>query len=676
MKATLTIPLLLMAALFVAAPEAVASHPLHTAGSTASSSTAPSASGPAVEVNPFIGTLMTGSGNSGHTYPGAAMPFGMLQWSPENTAGTHWLPAAPGGYAYNATRIRGFSLTHLSGTGCVGASGDVPFMPVTVPVTVSPSADKGDTHYASNFAHANEGAVPGYYHVRLANDVLVKLAANLRSGMAVFSFPSNLPANLLVRVSESEVGSSAAKVHVNRAAHTVSGSVTSGYFCGYLSKHNRSVVNEHSYYTLYFVARFSQPFTSVGTWHDRSVHKRSTSAHGGSYSTAVGHPVLGQGSGAWVGFAPGSRVRVRVGISYVSLKDAKANLAAEIPSGTTFAQVRKHAFSAWNQALGRIKVTGGTPDERTVFYTALYHSLLQPNIFSDVNGKYRGFDQKIHHVKGKQKIQYANFSGWDVYRSQLQLVTWLFPEVASDFAQSLYNQARQSNGIWYRWTHESGGLTIMNGDPSDPAIADIVAFGGRDFDIAGAYKSLKHAATHVTPQDLSSKGCWYKTFRNNQCIGERHSLNEWMHLHYIPAQTHAGAGAAETLEDATDDFALSQLAAYVGDHKGHKLFLTRSGYWRNLFNPNATDHGGYIQDRNADGSWPKFKPSTGDGFVESSAAQYLWMVPFDEAGLFAKLGGPASACARLDAFFTTATAVGHLPGPARCTRAWATNRIC
>lgn len=590
---------------------------------------------PGAWVNPLIG-----SRHGGNTFPGASLPFGMLQWSPEATRGKHARTAAPGGYRYDATRIRGFSLTHLSGTGCAGASGDIPFLPVTIRVTTSPATDASDARYASGFSHADERAVPGDYRVRLANGVSVELAAALRAGIASFAFPAGKPANLLLRVSDSEVGSSGASVEIDRAAHTVSGSVTSGNFCGYLSKADR-----RSYYTLHFVARFDQPFTSTGTWHDAAVHPGGASARGGTGYGDDGFPPAGRGSGAWVGFAPGSDVHVRVGISYVSTANARANLDADIPPATTLAQVRARARRAWNRALGRIAIEGGTPDQRTTFYTALYHVLLQPTTFSDADGEYRGFDQKVHRVTGAQRVQYANFSGWDVYRSQLQLVTWLMPKVGSDIAQSLFNQARQNHGEWDRWTHASGATHVMAGDPSAPAVAGIHAFGGRDFDLHGAYASLKRAATVPTAHDLSSEGC------NVECVGQRPSLDQWLKLHYIAAQSHAWGGAGETLEDATADFALSQLAAAAGDQAGERLFLTRAGYWRNLFHRDATTPGGYIQNRNADGSWPAFSPSTGAGFVEGSAAQYLWMVPFDVHGLFELLGGRAKATRRLDAFF-------------------------
>lgn len=591
---------------------------------------------PADEVNPLIGST-----NGGNTFPGAVVPFGMLQWSPENTRGKHTRTASPSGYQFDAKRIRGFSLTHLSGPGCAGASGDVPIMPVTVPVSTSPSLDSKDQQYAADFAHADEQARAGDYRVKLANGVQVELAAATRSGMASFAFPTGTPANLLIRTSDSEVGSSAASVQVDKATQTVSGSVTSGNFCGYLAK-----TDQRSYYTLYFVARFDQPFSAVGAWENDAVKPGVTRAQGGTGYDAKGFPEAGKGSGAWLAFdASKGPVQVRVGISYVSLDNARANLVAEIPPKTALSDVQQQAREAWNKTLSQIAIGGGTPEQRSTFYTALYHSLLHPNVFSDVNGEYWGFDQQVHHVQAGQENQYANFSGWDIYRSQLQLVTWLMPKRGSDIAQSLFNQAQQNQGEWDRWTHNSGGTHVMSGDPAVPALADIYAFGGRDFDLRGAYASLLRAATAPTAHDSSDDGC------NVECVGQRPSLDQWLKLHYIATQSHSWGGVAETLEDATADFALSQLAAAVGDSANEKLFLTRAGYWRNLYNPKATPREGYIQNRNVDGSWPAFSPDSDDGFVEGSAAVYVWMVPFDVHGLFAAMGGDKAASERLDRFF-------------------------
>lgn len=590
-------------------------------------------------VNPLIGTA-----NGGNTFPGAVVPFGMVQWSPETTRGEHTRAAAPGGYAYDATRVRGFSLTHLSGTGCRGASGDVPFMPMAAAVTSSPSADATDRVYAERFGHANETARAGYYQVRLASGVNVELTATSRTGYGRFAFPKNRPATLLVRVSDSEVGSSDAEVAIHADARTITGSVTSGNFCGYIHQ-----VDRRSYYTLYFVAAFDRPFASTGTWHNSEVTAGGTEARGGTTYGTDGYPTAGFGSGAWVTFeSNGEPVTARVGISYVSLANAEANLRAENPPGTAFDAVRDRARAAWTTTLGRVGVTGGTPGERATFYTALYHVLLHPNVFSDVNGEYRGFDGATHAVRPPQRAQYANFSGWDVYRSQLQLVTLLDADVGSDIAQSLLNQADQNGGEWDRWTHNSGATHVMEGDPSPPAIAGIYAFGGTRFDAKSAYASLARAATVPTAHDLSNDGCPV------ECVGQRPSLDQWLSVHYIPAVSNAWGGAGETLEDAAADFSLSQLAHRLGDEAGAKTFLERSGYWRNLYNPSATADGGYIQNRNADGTWPGFDPASSAGFAEGSSAQYTWMVPFDARGLFDLMGGDEAANRRLDDFFHNA----------------------
>ncbi|MGC1303383.1 MAG: GH92 family glycosyl hydrolase, partial [Caulobacteraceae bacterium] len=453
--------------------------------------------GPASRVNPLIGTA-----NGGNVFPGAVVPFGMVQFSPEESPrpGNRRPIAAAGGYEYRVDRIRGFSLTNVSGWGCAGGSGDIPITPVTVPLTTSPSSDFRYA-YASSFSHANEQARAGHYRVRLDNGVTTELAASVHTGAARFAFPAAGVANLLVRVSDSEAGSEAARVRVDPAHRTISGEVTSGNFCGYISKEDR-----RSYYTVHFVAEFDQPFTGYGVWKDGQVSRGGVEASGGTGYGEKGFAAAGTGSGAWVGFDPhhaGGVVNVRIGLSYVSEANARANLQAENPAGTTFEAIRDQAVAAWNRQLRQIDVQGGSSDQRTVFYTALYHSLLHPNVFSDVNGEYHGFDGLTHQVQAGQHAQYANFSGWDAYRSQLQLVTWLDPQRGSDIAQSLFNQASQNNGVWDRWTHESGGVHVMNGDPAAPALADIWAFGGHGFDARGALASLVQAAEHPTALDLS-----------------------------------------------------------------------------------------------------------------------------------------------------------------------------
>ncbi|WP_454886469.1 GH92 family glycosyl hydrolase [Sphingomonas oryzagri] len=607
---------------------------LATAAITAPLLAAPPAD-PAGLVNPFIGTT-----NGGNEFPGAVLPFGMVSFSPEETPlpGSGLVVAAPGGYEWRSNGVRGFGLAHVSGSGCAGAGGDVPIMPVTRGIETSPSAPGGGNLYAAYLDHAKEQASPGAYTARLGNGVAVDLSATLRTGVARFAFPDDKPANLLFRSSDTEVGSSDATIHIDAAHRTVSGTVTSGNFCGYLSPDRRQ-----SYYTLHFVAVFDRDFKVGGTWTDGDLHAGATDAKGGTGYGADGFPVPGKGSGGWISFDPAlaAPVTMRIGISYVDDAGARANLERENPAGTSLDATRAAARAAWNRELGRIAIEGGTDDERTVFTTALYHSLIDPSIASDVDGRYRGMDGAIHRLNGRQQAQYANFSGWDVYRSQLQLVTMLEPKIGSDIAQSLLNQADQNGGVWDRWTHMTGATGVMNGDPSAPAIAAIYAFGGRDFDVRRAYASLLKAATVPNAKDLSRIGCPVL------CVGQRPGLDQWLSLHYMPAGAPGWGSVSDTLEMAAADFGLAQLAGALGDRPNERRFLDRAGWWRNLVHPTS----GYIQPRRADGSWLPFDPSSDDEFVEGSGAQYRWMVPFDPAGLFAAIGGRDKAMTALDGFF-------------------------
>nr|WP_202532285.1 GH92 family glycosyl hydrolase [Streptomyces sp. SID3212] len=620
------------------------------AGAVPASATTPAAApgGGRGEVRDTVAYVdpLIGSTNAGNTYPGAVQPFGMLAWSPQNSRGSQVSTPAPGGYEYGATKIRGFSLTHLNGVGCYGANGDIPVMPYVGEVDSSPTADTTDAKYASTFSHADETAEAGYYKVGLASGASAELTTTPRTGSGRFGFPADKPASMLFRTSNSETGSGDATVRVNPAARTVTGSVSAGNFCGPQSANNR-----HDLYTLYFTAHFDQPFAKTGTWTDTTLNPGSTSASGGTGYGSNGIPAAGKGSGAYVTFAPGTaRVQAKVAISYVSAANAEANLRAENPPRKTFDAVRSQAGSAWRSELDKIKVSGGSDAQRTTFYTALYHSMLEPTLTSDVDGRYLGADRAPHRLAKGQKAQYGTFSGWDQYRAQVQLMTLLNPRAGSDYAQSLFNYANQRDGEWDRWLLENGKTSVMSGDPSAAALAGIHAFGGRDFDVRGALRSLITAATVPTANDSDSAGC------NVECVGQRPALDKYLELGYVPADgCHCWGGAAETLEDAAADHGLSELAGAVGDRANQKAFLERSGAWRYVFDANATPQGGYMRDRKADGTWVggSFSPGTESGFVEGTSARYTWMVYSDVAGLARAMGGNETAVKRLDAFFRT-----------------------
>ncbi|MEV0997323.1 GH92 family glycosyl hydrolase [Nonomuraea sp. NPDC050202] len=597
---------------------------------------------PVAHVDPLIG-----SAGGGNTYPGAVLPFGMISWSPTNTAGDQTNAAGANGYSYNTPRVRGFALTHVNGAGChPGAAGDVPIMPFAGEVASSPTADTTDAIYASTFSHDNERAEPGRYTVTLDSGVKTDLSVTTRAGVGEFTFPQGKQANLLFRVSNSLNGSEDAEITIDPATRTVTGSVLTGAFCG--RRANGGVNNRKSYYRLHFAATFDRAFSGTGTWVNGELRKDTTTASGGE-GYATGADRAGRGSGGYVSFdtTAGAAVRMKVGISYTSLDAARQNLAREISRRDDVASVAARARRAWNDSLRSIEVAGGSADQLTTFYTAMYHSYLQPNVTSDVAGTYLGSDQKVHRLPRGQKVQYGNFSGWDQYRAHTQLLALLEPEVAGDYAQSLYNLARQNGGVWDRWVHVNGPTHVMTGDPSAPALAGFHALGVRNFDVRGAFDSLYRQATVPHESGLSDKGC------PGQCEGQRPNLAEYLRLRYAPQDTcHCWGGAAETLEDATADFALADWAGRIGRDKERAELLPRASWWRNTFNPSAGAEGGYQQARKADGSWLwPFSPTSDAGFAQGTSATYTWMVQHDVSGLAAAMGGKEQAARRLDTFF-------------------------
>lgn len=600
---------------------------------------------PTAYVDPLIG-----SANGGNTFPGATLPYGMIAWSPTSTTGDQTSTGAANGYEYGATRLRGLSLTHVNGAGCnPGAAGDIPIMPFVGDVTSSPSADTKDAVYAADFSHDNERAVPGRYTLGLDSGATADLAVSRRAGVADFAFPAGKPANLLFRVSNSLNGSEDAQVRIDTAHRKVTGSVLTGAFCG--RRANGGTNNRKSYYRLYFTASFDRAFSSTGTWKDGTLAPGSTEGSGGE-GYATGADRAGRGSGGWVGFdtSTDNDVHMRIGISYVSQAGAEANLRKEIAPRAGVDDVAAAASRTWDRELDSVRTGGGTEDQRTTFYTALYHSLMQPNLISDTDGRYPGMDGEAHRIERGQGAQYSNFSGWDQYRAQIQLLALLKPEIAGDFAQSLYNFARQNGGVWDRWVHINGATHVMTGDPTAATLATFYAMGVRNFDYEGAYESLARQATVPVDDGLSDAGC------PGQCTGQRPNLAQYLESHYAPQDVcHCWGGAAETLEDAVADAALGRWAELLGRDEEAEAFKERGGWWRNVYNPAATDGAGtngYIQARNVDGSWvTPFSPGSDRGFAQGTSATYTWMVPQDVQGLAEAMGGRDVAARRLDGFF-------------------------
>ena len=559
---------------------------------------------PELVANPVdhVDTLI-GTGTGGETvgeinnFPGASVPFGMVQYSPD-TFGNY------AGYNYDNPRSTGFSMTHAS-VGCA-AFGDISMLPTTTPIGSQP------WKAWERIAHDDtERGVPGYYTVRFpGTGVTAELTATTRTGVGRFRYPRNGRAAVFhVRSGASLAGNSRAAIQIREDNTTITGWATSGGFC---SKTNT--------YTVYFAMKFSQPFTSYGSWDGYSVYP-------GARSAASPY------SGGYVAFPAGSVLEVRTAISYVGVDGALANLAAE--GGKGFDDVRAAAVSEWNATLSCIAVAGRNVGHLDTFYTSLYRTLLNPNTFNDADGRYIGFDGFIHTVP-RGRTQYTNFSDWDTYRGLAALQGLLFPARASDMAQSLVNDAEQS-GSFPRWALANSATGEMTGDSVVPLIADLYAFGAKDFDVKTALRYMVNAAT--------TGGVGLNGYV------ERPGIAAYLELGYAPETF--GASASITLEWSVDDFAIARFAESLGDAATAAEFQNRAQYWQNLFNPTTR----YISPRDAMGF---FQPGPGfvdsplgfgqEGFDEGNAEQYVWWVPHNVAGLVTALGGRTAVGDRLDRF--------------------------
>jgi predicted alpha-1,2-mannosidase len=602
---------------------------------------------PAALINPLIGT--SGAVN---TFPGPDMPFGMMQWGPDTTPNR----TQGGGYEYKDSKISGYSLTHVSGPGC-DVAGDVPILPVTGAL----SGNLSDL--SSQFSHADEQTGVGYYGVTDSAGVKTELTDTTRAGLGRFTFPAGKQSNLLLKLSSgaSQVDGTRVRMVSNRE---VSGSVDSGHFCGASNR-----------YTLHFDIKFDQPFTDSGTWVGSTINSGSTSLSKGrpeqklatpsntplheqhftvpgsaspkvhpsgsasataspngsaaAGSATAGPPVTGA-NGMYLTFDTSSKAAVTaaVGISYTSDDNAASNLSTEV-SGWNFDAMRKANHTAWNAALDKVQIGGGSHDQQVQFYTALYHALLHPNVFSDDNGQYMGMDDQVHKLSKGQKAQYANYSGWDTYRSQTQLMSMVAPQQTGDIVTSMLNGYDQT-GLLPKWASNNGESYVMVGDPATSIIADAYAFGVRNFDTAHALSAMAHEAT-APNQDRPGEAV--RDAKGYLPLDGTYSCCNF----YGPVSTQ--------LEYDSADYALASFAKSLGNTADYKKFATRAQDWMNVFNPQT----GYMQGKNSNGQFAGgFTPGTSNGFVEGTSAQYTPMVPFNLQELITARGGTSAYASYLD----------------------------
>ncbi|MBV9852209.1 MAG: GH92 family glycosyl hydrolase [Armatimonadetes bacterium] len=553
-------------------------------------------------VDPFIGT--DGGGNC---YPGAVAPFGMVQFSPDT--GTNGI-----GYGYGDHQIAGFSLTHMSGVGC-DDYGDVFLTATTGPVQTQPA------DYRSPYSHRQESASPGYYQVRLTKfNVNAELTATLRAGVARFTFPANQVDNILVPISHTLTHTYAAQAQVV-GDDEIDGSVTSQSFCGAGQR-----------YSVYFAMRFDRPFDQHGTW------TGATLAEGGraAAQTDDGQPPIG----AYVRYLPaasisltGTRsVTARIGISFVDIAGARENLKREV-GGKSFEAVRRQTARDWEKELGVLTTDGGATDQRVRFYTALYHALLMPNVFSDADGRYIGFDNQIHQTPNGHLI-YANYSGWDIYRTEVPLLALVAPQRLQDMCQSIALMYRQ--GGWIdRWPQANTYTNVMCGSPLTTMVATAWNAGLRDFDIATAYEGMMKDATQPPPP--------------GKPYGGESNVHYMDQVGYIPDDKEGYGSVSQTEEDCIAYSALASVAASLG-RAGDAAYLSKRALnYRNLFDPDTK----FLRPRLLNGQWQApFDPAQEHGYVEGSAWHYRWLAPQDVAGLIRLMGGDDAFNAEMDKFFS------------------------
>jgi len=606
-------------------------------------------SDPVSAVNPLIGTS-----NGDDMFPGAGVPLGMIQWSPD----TRSRPDG-GGYEYDSSSIIGYSLTHLSGPGCP-AEGDVPILPTTGAIGTTPSST------TEPLDHRMETATPGYYQLD-AGGINTQLSTATRSGIAKITFPSSASdGNLLFKLSGSETPDTATHFQVV-SDKQVAGWVTSGYFCGAANQ-----------YTLHFDMVFDRPFSAYGMWTNgsspqarkaavttrlssaakaaavaqaKAQAKKALAAAGllGPASSAVGRirsadtmapqPPVSGADGAYLTFDTGSNhvVMAKVGISYVSTDNATLNRMREI-AGWNLSRAKAAAHRAWYRALSKLQIAGGTAARETTFYTALYHSLLHPNVESDINGLYMGFDGQLHTVQPGH-AEYANYSGWDVYRSGVQLEAMLFPKRVSDIVNSMLDDYDQT-GMLPKWNEDNGEAYIMVGDPSDPIIADAYAFGARRFDAGRALSDMQTEAN--VPGNI------------------RPGLSYYESIGYLPIDHTYGCcnyyGPVSTQEEYNAaDNSIAEMATAMGKRGVARTFEARINNWQNVFNPGSR----FLQPKQLNGAFqPGFNPTSGNGFVEADAYIYTAELPFDLEGLVKAEGGDANWTTFLNGVTSSVTAIG------------------
>ena len=605
---------------------------------SSASAIAADAEDPSALVNTFIGTQ-----DEGNTFPGASAPFGLIQISP---IGSHYA-----GWRHGDEKIRGFGRSFLSGAGCWEQGGQISVLPVTGGIGPGGDFDTNDAKsfdhrkYGSRYTHDGGAGQAGYYKVRLtgpsdqkADDIDVEATALTRAAAERYTFAADAKTgHVLVNVSQANekhrVIGSQVRVVGDRA---VEGKVTTLSFCG-----------GHQYST-WFRIEFDRPFASFGVW------GQGGGTRNARFSMEGEHDPL---NGAWLSFDLGKSRSVTAvsAISHVDPEGARNNLRAEGMRGgklLAFDAMRKDAQQAWREELSTVRVQGGSRDDQVVFYTAFYHALLQPLTGSDADGRYRGYDDRIHVADGWTYYEY--FSLWDTYRSQNQLLALLRPKRAHDLGRSLLTIDAQ--GGWLpRWGYANFDTNVMSGDPVTPFLADLWRYGALQGLERDTWKALRKNAWGVPPLESRHQG------RSGNANYLEHGFvvfDRSFAAKGMDVDPHNGGSA--TFEYALADCSLALMADSLGEKADAAELRKRGGNWRKVWDAQLVEKesgfAGFPRPRLEGGDWftppnGHYSPRSHYGFHEGTAWQYQWLVPQDVPALTQAMGGREQMARRLDAFF-------------------------
>ena len=558
-------------------------------------------------VNPFIGT-----GGHGHTFPGAVVPHGMIQPSPD-TRIDGW--DACSGYYYEDSTINGFSHTHVSGTGCCDY-GDVLLMPTVGEQRYhSTGSQSQQLAYASKFSHRNETAEPGYYSVLLDTyGVKAELTATRRGAIHRYTFPESSESGFILDLDYSLQRQTNQEMEIKILSDTE--------ICG----HKKTMYWAFDQY-INFYAKFSKPFTCTLV--------KDTITQDDGKRLPICKALLRFDT------KKDEQVLVKVGVSAVDVEGARKNVESEIP-GWNFDKVRKDARTAWNNYLSKIDITTDSKDDKTIFYTAMYHTAISPNLFTDADGRYLGMDLQVHQGDTLQPI-YTVFSLWDTFRALHPLMTIIDPDLNNLFIKSLIRK-HQEGGIFPMWDLGSNYTGTMIGYHAVPIIVDAYVKGYRDFDTFEAYKACLRAAEYDTvgikcpPLVLPHLMPQAKFFKNT--IG------------YVPCDRD-NESVAKALEYAYDDWCISVFADAMKDAKNKEKYTRFAKAYEFYFDPSTR----FMRGLDSKGKWrtplnPRSSNHRNDDYCEGTAWQWTWFVPHDIDGLVKLMGGEEAFVSKLDSLFT------------------------